>query len=191
MSERRATQRHQVILPALCWSRSRPDFYAVTIDLSTEGIRLRSAIVPFVDEDLICSIRHIGTIETKVTRTEDQDFAVRVLNRRLAPRTVAKKLLFLAEQQRPGLEAVRVHPRVAPLRTEVPVTLEDGHLIVGRLLNVSASGAGLLLGVPLRVGATIILGSRPARVMRCFAGGVGAAFHVPLDPHEVTEAIVL
>jgi hypothetical protein len=191
MGERSQTLRHEVILPALCWNRSRPDFYAVTVDLSAEGLRLRSAIVPYVDEDLVCSIRHVGLIDAKVTRCMGQDFSVRVLSRRQAPRLVARKLLLLAAQQRPSAEAVRLHHRIVPLRTEVSITLEDGLAVVGRLLNVSASGAGLLLGEPLQVGAMVVIGRRPARVVRCFAGGVGVVFVTPLDPGEVHEAMVL
>ncbi|MBY0296243.1 MAG: hypothetical protein K2X71_09425 [Methylobacterium sp.] len=190
MSERSQTLRHDVILPALCWNRSRPDFYAVTVDLSAEGLRLRAAVMPYINEELVCSIRHVGLIDAKVTHSMGQDFSVRVLSRRQSPRIVARKLLQLAAQQRPSAEAVRVHHRIVPLRTEVSITLEDGLAVVGRLLNVSASGAGLL-GEPLPVGAVVVVGRRPARVVRCFADGVGAVFVTPLDPGEVHEAMVL
>lgn len=191
MIERRATERHKVVLPALCWSRTRSDFYAVTVDLSVEGIRLRSAIIPAVDEALTCSIRHIGPIEAKVTRATLQEFAVRVMNRVPPPGTVAKKLLLLSRQQSPSVEPVRVHPRYIPLKTDVRVTLESGSTVAARLLNVSATGAGLMLDEPLEIGATIIIGSTHARVVRCFAHGVGTAFLFPLDPTEISDRTVL
>ncbi|WP_336485934.1 PilZ domain-containing protein [Methylobacterium nigriterrae] len=99
MEARRVAKHHKVILPALCWSRGRADFYAVTADVSSDGIRLRSSTVPQVGEVLTCSIRHIGQVQGRVVRAGDREFVMRVLARRHVTVSVARTLIFLAQQQ--------------------------------------------------------------------------------------------
>ena len=189
------TRRRAVVLPALCWGRGRPDFYAVTVDLAPDGLRLRSSVVPALEEALACNIRHVGRLDVTVIRIEGRAFDVRVhgLGRgtRSGPGAVAKRLLFLAEQQRPAPEPTRVQPRLVPLRTAVAVTLDDGRSVPATILNLSASGVALSLGAAPEPGATITVGRTPARVARRFAAGIGAAFLVPLDPDTVSERAVL
>jgi hypothetical protein len=191
MNERRTVPRHKVVLPALCRSRTRPDFYAVTDDLSADGIRFRSATVPPLDEDLVCSVRHVGQFEARVVRREAGRFVVRVLDRPLPVAEVARRLLSEAEEQSRGAEPIRVHPRIVPRQRAVAVVVADGRVLPGRLLNVSASGVGLALTEPVAVGVGLTIGRTRATVMRVFPDGVGAAFVVPFDPAAVDESIVL
>lgn len=191
MTERRSIQRHAVILPALCWGKARPDFYAVTVDISTEGIRLKSAARPVLGEILYCSIRHVGLMETQVARVDPHEFAVRLRTRRPPPSIVAKRFVSLADQQRQSPEPIRVHPRIIPKKIDVQLTLEDGTLIPARVLNLSASGVALFLGEPLAIGQAIMVGRTWARVSRQFEHGVGAAFLVPFSPTAINDQTVL
>ncbi|WP_409568116.1 PilZ domain-containing protein [Methylobacterium sp. E-066] len=79
MIERRATTRHPVVVPALCLRRDGSEFHAVTVDISSEGLRLRSATLPLVDERLTCNIRDIGAAQVSVVWAGSCDFAVRVI----------------------------------------------------------------------------------------------------------------
>jgi hypothetical protein len=191
MTERRARARHKVILPALCWNRGRADFYAVTEDVSPDGIHFRSALVPHVDEDLTCSIRHIGQVEGTVIRVSTQAFVIRVRARPKTAAGIARDLMHLARQQVPAAEPARVHPRVIPLKTDIAVQLACGRILRAKLLNVSASGAAVYLDEPIELGAPLRIGRTWARIARQFERGVGATFEVPLDPRDVSERIVL
>lgn len=191
MSERRAGPRYKVILPALCWRRGRADFYAVTEDLSADGIRFRSAVVPHVDEALTCSIRHAGSLEAVVVRTGVESFAVRVLRADHPLGLVVESLVGMALAQNPPTLATRIHPRIVPDVQDVLVTTETGALLAGRVINISASGAALSLEEPVEIGSLITIGRTQAKVARRFENGIGAAFLAPFHEDAVGPHIVL
>ena len=191
MTERPASELRTVFLPALCWSRRQPDFYAVTQDLSPDGITFRSAAEPAVDEPLTCSIRYIGQVETRVVSVDDNLFVVRLMSSRQRAAEVARTMLALSREQGRSFESARAHPRINPARKDVLVTLEDGRVLPGRLINVSASGAALALDHALARGARIMIGATAAQVVRIFRDGIGAAFAFPLDPAQVHAEIRL
>lgn len=191
MTERLASDLHTVILPALCWSRRQPDFYAVTQDVSREGIAFRSAAGPAADEHLTCSIRYIGQVDARVVRTSDKVFVVRLMASRQRVADVARTLVALGREQGRTFEATRAHPRISPTRKDVLVTLADGRVLPGRLINVSASGAALALDHTLPAGASITIGSTAAQVVRIFRDGIGAAFAFPFDQGQVHAGIRL
>jgi PilZ domain len=191
MTERPASDLRTVFLPALCWSRRQADFYAVTQDLSPDGITFRSASEPAVDESLTCSIRYIGQVETRVVSVDDNLFVVRLMTSRQRAAEVARTMLALSREQGRSFESARAHPRINPARKDVLVTLEDGRVLPGRLINVSASGAALALDHTLASGARITIGATAAQVVRIFRDGIGAAFAFPLDPAQVHAEIRL
>ena len=191
MPQRRDSDRYQVFLPALCWSRRHPDFYAVTEGISVEGIALRSAVVPEVGEALTCSIRHIGVVDARIAASEAESFVVRLSISRPQAVHVARTMVALARAQHRSLDPHRVHRRIAPDRKDITVTFDDGRTVPGRLINVSASGAALALERPVGVGTAITIGATAARVVRLFERGVGAVFAVPLDPALVDAGIRL
>ena len=191
MTEHLTPDLHTVILPALCWSRRQPDFYAVTQDVSREGINFRSAVEPAVDEQITCSIRYIGQVDARVVRADDRLFLVRLKASRPRAAEVARTLLALSREQERALLPARMHPRISPDRKDVLVTLEDGRVLPGRLINVSASGAALALDHTLSAGASITIGSTAAQVVRIFRDGIGAAFAFPFDQGQVHAGIRL
>ena len=190
-TERRATLRHKVVLPALCWSTSRPDFYAVTEDISIHGISFRSSVVLDLNEDLTCSIRHVGQVVGTVSRLSAETFVVRVGAKTRSAESIVKNLLALARRQRPSEVPSRAHRRVVPLQAHVAVQLTCGRSLPGKLLNVSASGAALFIDEHVELGVLLKIGGTWARVARQFESGVGAMFLDPLDPVDVSEHILL
>ena len=183
--------RVKLVLPALCWSQGRSDFYAVTEDVSTDGIRFKCATVPSVGENLTCSIRHTGSLETQVVRVGKQRFAVRVLRAEYPIRLVAQNLLSLAEEQNALPISQRVHARIVPDAADVVVTTPYGSTIAGRVINVSVSGAAVSVDEPIAIGTLIMIGSTPAKVARRFENGIGASFLSPLHGGRVDSTIVL
>lgn len=191
MAERRESPRYRVVLPAICFGQARPDFYAVTDDVSAHGIRFKSATSPRIDETLTCRIRHVGAVEAQVLRIEAASFVVRVLTRRPAADRIARELLLVARKQTDAREPIRVHARIVPRKRDVRVVLDDGSVVTAAIMNVSASGVGLFLDPLPAVGTPVTIGSTAARVARRFDGGVGAIFVRPFDPSAITDAIVL
>ncbi|GJE18088.1 PilZ domain-containing protein [Methylobacterium marchantiae] len=190
MNQRRS-ERYKIILPALCWSRHRPDFYAVTDDLSTDGIRFKSSTIPSVDESLTCSIRHAGSLEAVVVRNAVDSFAVRVLRADHPLGLVVQSLVSLAKAQNPPPMATRIHRRIVPDKQHVLVTTEAGSMLPGRLIDISASGAAISMEEPLDVGTLITIGRTRAKVARRFDNGIGAAFLAPFHHDAIGPDVVL
>lgn len=184
-------RRHIVMLPALCWNQRRRDFYAVTADVSTEGIRFRSSSLLAPGEDLTCSIRHIGTLEARIARVAGQEFIACVRGGRAILNDLARQFVTLARAQDLQPEPIRAHRRIVPKQKIVQVTTASGEAFQGHVLNVSASGVALLVDHELEIGAMIRVGRKTATVMRHFTHGVGAAFSEPFAPSAVHEAMSL
>ena len=177
------------MLPALCWNPRRRDFYAVTADVSTEGIRFRSSSLLAIGEDLTCSIRHVGTLEARIAQVAGQEFVACVRGGRAILADLARQFVTLARAQDLQPEPIRAHKRIVPKQKIVQVTTASGQAFLGHVLNVSASGVALLVDHELEIGATIQVGHKAATVMRHFAHGVGVAFTEPFEPAAVHEAM--
>lgn len=191
MSDSRSEARFKVILPALCWGRGRADFYAVTEELSSAGIRFRSSIIPFVEEALTCSIRHAGSVETIVLRTSPNSFTVRVLRADHPLGLVVQSLVSLGKAQNPPPIATRVHRRIVPNMRQVLVKTAVGTMLPGLIINISASGVAISLEESLDVGTLITVGRTKAKVARRFDDGIGASFLTPLHQDKVGPHVVL
>jgi hypothetical protein len=181
----------RLILPALCWSRYRADFYAVTADLSVTGLRFRSSVVPSQGEILSCSIRHAGSMEAQVIEGGKEQFVTRVIRAEAPLPVIVRRLLDLAAEQNGAEVPQRVHPRFVPASPDILVTMSCGTRIPGRVLNVSASGAAVRIDIRLEPGTPITLGRTPATVARCFEDGIGAAFLQPLPAKDLGPHIRL
>ena len=187
MTERRSAPRFPVVLPALCWGADGVEFNAVTVDISAAGIQLKSVVVPHADHALTCNIRDVGRLEATVIRANACDFAVRVTGQDPSPGSIARRLIALSQQQARRPDAVRVSRRIVPEQTAIQVSLDDGVAVDAHIINLSASGVALLIGLPLLIGQPITVGRHRATVTRQIEGGVGAAFLVPLGPNAVDE----
>ena len=191
MTERQASPRHPVILPALCARWNGTEFHAVTVDMSTDGLKLRSATLPRPDEALTCHIRGVGAVESRVAWVGTCDFGVKVTGKDPAPGEVARRLIEMSRRQSRQSTVARVSPRIVPVHTAVQVTLEDGTRVVAQIINLSASGVALRLDASLAVGQSIVVGQQPATVARQNEHGIGAAFVEALDDGAVGEHTVL
>lgn len=191
MTERRPSPRHAVVLPALCARRDGSAFHAVTVDMSPEGLKLRSATLPKVDDALTCHIRGVDPVDVRVAWVGSCDFTVKVTGRTPPPGDVARRLIELARQQALQENVARVSRRIIPAQTSVHVTLADGTRVPAEIINLSASGVALQIEAPVCMGETITVGRRQAKVARQNEHGVGAAFLVPFDEGSVGEHTVL
>jgi len=178
-----------VAIPAFCRIRDVIDFYAVTADLSMEGVRLRAARIPRQGEVLECRIRNVEPFEGRVVHVSATDFTLKVGGR--SPGAVARQLLEAARMQAASEAPVRTHRRIVPDASGIVVTLPDARIVQARILNVSASGVAVGTTEPVAVGALVVVGSTHARVMRVFGNGFGAAFLRPFDPGAVDETLIL
>ncbi len=191
MNANTPTDRRALILPALCWGREHSDFYAVTEDITAQGIGFRSAVVPEIDARLTCSIHFVGAVETRVVANGLHNFGVRLTMPREQAAEIARTMMEIARGQDLATPLERRHRRITPRRRDVLVTLEEGGVVPGRILNISASGAAVFLARPVALGASVTLGSTAGRVVRHFTDGIGVLFDAALDPARIDPGIRL
>ena len=191
MSEKRIVTQYAVSLPALWCTPGGTDLHAVTVGLSTLGIRLRSAALPKPGAKVICRIRDVGSMEAQVQRVGACDFDLAVIGRDPSPGDVARRLLSLSRQPTQQVDLVRVARRFVLSQQAVRVVLDDGTDVPATIVNLSALGVALQLDVPLTLGQSITVGRRRATVARHIVNGVGAAFAEPFEEGSVSEHTVL
>ena len=82
----------------------------------------------------------------------------------------------------PG-EHARRHVRIKPTKTRIVITRSDQLAVLAELIDVSISGAAIRGDLPdLSAGDDILVGSRPARVVRLLPGGLACEFITLLAP---------
>jgi hypothetical protein len=178
-----------VAIPAYCRVVGQEGFYAVTADLSVQGVRLRAARIPRRGETMECRIRHVDPFEGTVIRTSTADFVLKVGGR--SPGAVARQLLGAARTQLGTDEPVRQHRRIVPTERAVGVSFQEGGTVPGEIVDISASGIAVRVGRRPGIGSIVVLGATTAQVVRHFDGGFGAAFLRPFDPGEVDVDLIL
>jgi hypothetical protein len=77
----------------------------------------------------------------------------------------------------------RRHERIEPRNRSTTLTLPGGRQHLARIVDVSRSGAALTVDASAPIGAPVVVGSRPAQVVRAFNGGLAVEFNrlIPED----------
>ena len=89
-------------------------------------------------------------------------------------------------------EQSRRHVRIKPFQDRVVVTRDDGVGILGRLVDVSLSGAAVSGDLPdVAAGDHVLVGSKAARVVRVLPHGIACEFVKTLPPAQLDFDIVL
>ncbi|HEX2556641.1 MAG TPA: PilZ domain-containing protein [Microvirga sp.] len=191
VEDRRRHRRIAVALLGRYRLATLQEYPCLSVDVSLGGIAVLAPVKGPVGDRVVLHLEQIGTLEGRVVRHTMTGFAAEL---RLGPRQrerLKAQLDWLENRHNLGLPERRRHRRVVPLRTAVRVRFEDGRSVATRLLDVSRSGAALLLDEPPPVGAGLVLGVTPGRVVRHFDGGVGVEFLDLLPRDRFSEDLVL
>ena len=100
---------------------------------------------------------------------------------------LADQLTWFANRDSCSLPDGRRHERMVPFMRRTLLRLPDGQEIIAKIRDVSLSGAGIETEVRPDAGEQIMIGSRPAVVVRHFDGGIGAEFVTPFVPGALDE----
>jgi hypothetical protein len=143
-------------------------------------------------ETLVCHFEDIALLPGKI-------ISVSLLSFRVAFDLSEDRFAKVAAQleSRAGHAARRADlrraPRIVPLHKAVDVRLGDRIVYPGTILNISRSGAAILLdeaAIPF-IDSRICVGSRFARVVRLMEGGIGVEFIEPFAPDTFSEWVKL
>ena len=167
------------------------EYPCLSVDVSLGGIAVLAPVKGPVGDRVVLHLEQIGTLEGTIVRHTMTGFAAEL---RLGPRQrerLKAQIAWLESRHGLGLPERRRHRRVVPIHTAVLVRFEDGRSLATRLLDVSRSGAAVLLDEPPPVGAALTLGAVPGRVVRHFEGGAGVEFVAPLPRDRFSEDVIL
>jgi hypothetical protein len=104
---------------------------------------------------------------------------------------IASQLTWLANRDSLGLPEGRTHERLTPHVAGVVLRLESGREVPARIIDLSMSGVALSTATAPPLGATVMVGRTPGRVVRYFEGGLGVQFMLPISPDLFHEGLTL
>ena len=190
-TDRRQHARVKVILLGRYMLESRHEYPCQSTDFSPGGVAVIAPVRGMIGERVVCYFEHIGRVEGTVARHTDKGFAIAIQATARKRDKLASQLTWLANRHELGLPEDRRHERIVPVHRAVRLRLDEGIELDATLIDVSISGAGIAMDKRPAIGAGMLVGTTPARVVRHFNNGIAVEFLLPLSPDRFDEHIVL
>jgi hypothetical protein len=191
LQERRRHQRVKVVLPGRYMLEDRREYPCQTIDISPGGVALAGVAKGRIGERVIAYLNQIGRVEGTVARHFDEGFAIQMRLPVIKREKLADQLTWLANRQALGMAEDRRHERIAPRLAHTTLRLPNGQEYLGKLVDVSISGAALTVAATPPIGSPVIVGETAAQVVRQFAGGIAVEFNRPFPAETFDENVKL
>lgn len=154
-----------------------------------EALEIAGDRAPVPGERIVCRIPGLGLLTGRAARLSDRTFHLELEAGPDQRDRLAARLAWHAAQGE-GAPDRREAVRVVPIRTEV-IVIWEGSEALGRLRDVSVSGASVDLTPRPEIGTSATIGRRRSQVVRHTEGGIGVRFVLPLSPQDVNDGIVL
>lgn len=171
---------------------SGEDFPCRVIKMSTTHAAVVGARRLDAGEIVVVSLDTIGILRGCVSRPLSDGFIMQLDVTEKRKSTVRAALEWHAERANAQAEK-RAAPRIVPVSRAVEVRLGEELVFRGLILNISISGAAIVMRASERPfpGAPVRVGRRDARVVRLIDKGVAVQFDEPLDPAGFDHNVVL
>lgn len=190
-SDQRRHQRVRVSLLGRYMLSDLREYPCQTVDMSPGGVRVTCAVLGRLEERIVFYFEHIGRVEGVVARHAPHGLGARFNATARKRDKIASQLTWLANREELGLPEGRTHERITPTHAEVTLRLDSGREIGARVIDLSMSGAAIATSAAPPLGASIMVGSTPCRVVRFFEGGIGTQFMLPISPDRFHEGMRL
>lgn len=190
--ERRRFQRVTVDLSGRYMLTDKNEYGCFVVDMSPGGVLMNAPQLGEVGEHVIAYIDHIGRVEGKIARKFDGGFAMTIEASMRKRDKLAAQLTWLANRKALNLPEDRRHERILPKNPDSQITLPDGQILRCRLLDLSLSGAAVMLQTKPEIGTQVLLGRIRARVVRHIENGIAVEFaNIQLADHIEQHISVL
>ena len=190
-AERRHDQRVEVCLLGRFMRSDRKEFDCESIDVSPNGVAFSSGAGVQPNERIVAYLNQIGRVEGRVARIFPGGFAIQMNVPATKRDKLATQLAWLANRQALGLPQDRRHERIAPRDRYTILQLPNGREFTATLVDISMSGAALHVDCEPPIGARVIVGAKPAEVVRHVNCGIAVEFLDPLPADEFGEYTTL
>jgi hypothetical protein len=190
LQERRRHQRVKISLPGRFMREDRHEFPCVTLDLSPGGVAVATQGLVQIGERVVAYLAQVGRLEGRVARELDDGFAFQLKLPASKREKLADQLTWLANRQALGMPEDRRHERMEPRHTGTTLKLWNGRERVAKIIDLSISGAAILVDVSPPIGTPVVVGATAAHVVRHFNGGIAVEF-ARFIPAESFDAFVI
>ena len=190
--ERRRFQRVKVHLLGRYMLQDQREYPCQVVNMSPGGLAMYAPGIGTVGERVIAYLDHIGRVEGRITRLIDNGFAMTVSATPRKRDKLAAQLTWLANRQILNLPEDRRHDRIVPRNPLGVLTLEDGHKVGCRIIDLSLSGAAVSTAASVtrpEVGTLLMLGRVQARVVRHLEEGFAIEFLHAQLPDTVEDSV--
>lgn len=177
-----------VDLEARFMRADRREYLARIVEMSPAEMVLHTANAPKPGETIIVYASTIGRFEGKAGAVAGEGFRLTLALTALKRSKLADQLDWFASKNSNPLPESRRHERIVPLMQRTIVRLRNGKEHIGKILDLSVTGARIEANAKPLLGAEVQIGSRAARVLRLFEGGFVGEFLEPLEERDLGEA---
>ncbi|MFD1744311.1 PilZ domain-containing protein [Rhizobium helianthi] len=171
-----AFQRVTVNMTGRLMLASKDEYPCNAVEMSPGDVMVDCVGTPRLGERVIAYIDHIGRLEGQALQLTPNGFIMSINATDRKREKLAAQLTWLANRHELGLPEDRRHDRLAPRVTRAELRLDDGTVYVGRLVDLSLSGAAIDLETRPEVGTQVYLNGMRGHVVRHFAEGVAIEF---------------
>lgn len=186
LEDRRRHARVKVSLFGRYMLTDRRELPCQAIDVSVGGLALAAPIAGHIGQRVVVYLEHLGRLEGNIVRHLKDGFAIQLRLSPLKRDKIADTLTWLVNRSELGLREDRRHERIEPIHKRVQVTLEDGSMHSGMLVDVSVSGAYLKCAMVPPLGETVAIGATRGRIVRRTEEGFAVEFQriLPLETFD-------
>ena len=189
--ERRRHARVDVAIDGRLMLEDKREYPCRTIDMSPGGVRLRTEARGRITEKVIAYLDHFGRVEGVIARPTTDGFALKFALPPAKRDKVADLLTWLVNQTDAGQLEDRRHKRIVPSNPDTLLQLVSGSLLPARIIDISLSGVGVAVDKQPSIGARVIVGQTPGKVIRHFDNGIAVEFLRLVPSASFDEDIVL
>lgn len=167
--------------------KSNEEYPCNTFEISPSDVSLFAPVVPMPGEKVVLYLNELGRFTGAAIRETESGFE---MNLQLTPKKrdrLADQLTWYANRTTMDLEERRRHDRVVPLMDLTVLRLTRGDEHVVRIRSLSLSGVALETDHIVPMGAEVIVGNTPARVVRISDDGIACEFIKHFRPGQIDE----
>lgn len=167
--------------------KSNEEYPCRTFDISPGEVSLFAPVAAMPGEKVVLYLNELGRLAGAVTRETEAGFEMTL---QLSPRRrdrLADQLAWYADRSTLSVEDRRRHDRIVPLMDLTVLRLMRGDEHIVRIRSLSLSGVAIETDHIIPLGAEVVVGNTPAKVVRIAEDGVACEFVKHFRPGEIDE----
>ena len=179
-------QRVDVILRGRYMLPDRSEYPCQSVSMSPGDVIVKAPMRGQVGDRVVIYFEQVGRVEGIIAGIFETGFDLAMTVPALKREKLADQLTWLTNRQSLGMREDRRHERIEPVFNRSTLRLGEREIPV-KLIDISLSGAAMTCAHKPELGASVVIGSTPAKVVRIFPEGVAVEFLREFDPAVFSE----